>query len=109
MNWTMSERIRAAVFVSLVGLMVGVPLFHLGGSGERFGWRMFSFGQALPQFTVVDDQGVSTAIDVEDFTANLRSDVAFVDALPPHLCRVVAGVSVVRVETQSAITEYSCQ
>lgn len=104
----MSERIRAFAFVVLVVVMIGVPLFHLSGSGARFGWRMFSFGQALPQFTVVDGQGASTAIDVEDYTANLRSDVPFGDALPPHLCRVVAGASVVLVETLSATTEFAC-
>ena len=108
MTWSTAERIRAAAFVVLFVVMVAVPAFHLGGSGARFSWRMFSFGQALPQFTVVDDQGGTAAVDVDAFTASLRGDVPFAEALPAHLCAVVDGASSILVEADSTTTEYVC-
>lgn len=108
MSWTSTEKIRVALVVFIGFAMVGVPGWHLVGGGERFGWRMFGFSQALPEFTLVDDDGYESPVDVEEFTAALRSDVPYGELLPPHLCRVVDGTAIVIVHLGPDRTEYPC-
>lgn len=108
MTWTMQEKARAAALVVLAALMIALPVYQLVDGGLRFGWRMFGLVQILPEFSVIDDTGAVVEIDAERYTANLRGDVAYAEALPPHLCSVIEGARLVMITTATESSEYRC-
>ncbi|MDH3192850.1 MAG: hypothetical protein OEY55_01510 [Acidimicrobiia bacterium] len=108
MNWKATELARTALFVLVLASMIALPLMQLSSGADRFGWRMFSQVKPLPTFTVVDSTGSESIIDPAAYTANLRGDVDYGKALPPHLCLVVPDVVTVEVVTQNMEVVYDC-
>ncbi len=108
MNWKVSELARAVVFVLILASMIVMPLVQLSAGADRFGWRMFSQVKPLPQFTVVDSSGGELLIDPTGYTANLRGDIDYGKALPPHLCSVIPDAVAVEAVVQSTESVYDC-
>ncbi len=108
MNWKVPELARVFVFVLIMASMIALPLVQLSAGADRFGWRMFSQVKPLPEFTVVDSSGDETLVDAAVYTANLRGDIDFGVALPPHLCSVIPDAVAVEVVVQSTESVYDC-
>ena len=108
MTWTVAQRIRAVVFVAVAVAMIILPALRAADGGARFGWRMFSFQEPFPEFTLVDESGSHTEIDPLPYIGRLRGDVPFVSALPPHLCQAVPGTARVITELGDNQSEFVC-
>lgn len=97
-TWTGPGRVRAALFVVIAAIMVALPAVRMLDDGpSRFGWQMFAVSTPVPAFTVVTDDGEVVSIDVEAYTAFVRSDISLVEVLPNHLCRHIRGARHVEV------------
>jgi len=95
-----ARTLTVVFFVGFVLVQSITPVVQLlwAPRPARFGWQMFSIVAPPPAFTVVHDDGTSSAIDIEPYVTSLRGDVPLVEFLPRHLCRVVPHVVAVRIQ-----------
>lgn len=101
-------RWKILVFLGLAAAMVALPAKQLVAEDPRFGWRMFSFVQAFPTFSLVDEAGTEEVIDGRRYVARLRGDVAFAEVLPQHLCAVHPEAALIVVELDGERDEVVC-
>jgi hypothetical protein len=99
-------------FVGFVLLQLITPVAQLlwAPRPARFGWQMFSIVAPPPVFTLVRDDGTSSAVDIKPYVISLRGDVPLAQFLPPHLCRVVPHVVAVRIQPSNVdqVEVYRC-
>lgn len=112
MNGPPRPTLRNVLFWGVLATQLLVPIAQLGQPRPaRFGWQMFSGGRPRVEFRVELADGTVEPIDVGDYLARERSEVDLASALPPHLCRRIDGVEIVRVRVAGAPEtnrEYRC-
>ena len=100
-------RPRLAVAVLLVQL--AVPLVALTqGVPSRFGFHMFAGRGETLSVLVLDRAGEEIPVDVEDFVAAGRPELAWADVLPERVCQRQEGAAVVTVTSRGRTRTVRC-
>lgn len=89
---TLAVAVFLALFLTWQLVVPAAALF--AQRPARFGWQMYSARPNLPQAWIVDAAGAETAVQVEQFFAQLRTEVDFADALRAGLCDASGAVAV---------------
>ena len=105
------DRLLVAVIVALLAVQVGVPAWQMQKPRPvRFGWQMYA-GIAEPfSFRVVRVNGENEPVDIGDYLANHRGDIAVSSLIPLEVCaRDREAVEVrYRVLPEESDRVYSC-
>lgn len=103
-NWRKSKKLAVPIMFVIALIQLGIPTSLVGAPDQpRFGWQMFSTGDPLPAFEVVQGTA-SEPIDLDDYMARARDEIDAVALLPPHLCEVIPGATRIVWDTG----EWSC-
>ncbi len=96
--WTARALAAAACFVLFLLVQAAVPLVRLTSPRPaRFGWQMFSAKHQRTRYTLVLRDGTREPARLATYVANSRGEMDLEEALPRHLCRVVADLESVQV------------
>jgi hypothetical protein len=96
--WTWKHRFALAFCAAFLTVQTVVPLLRLARPRPaRFGWQMWTVRPTFPTFRMVMADGTKRAPDLSVYVAVNRGEVDLRDALPPHLCRAVPGVTAVEI------------
>ena len=89
---TVSVAIFVALFVVLQFAMPAAALF--AHRPVRGGWQMYSAFPDVPSVWLIDAAGHETAVDANQYFAQLRAEIDFAAALRAGLCDASGAVAV---------------
>jgi hypothetical protein len=72
---------------------------------------MWTVRVTFPRFFVIMQDGTRTPADLLKYVAASRGEIDLRDALPPHLCGIVAGIAAVDVQSPGSASSsiYPCR
>lgn len=97
-GWRWKDVLAATFCLSYLGIQLVVPVIQLGAPRPaRFGWQMWAARRSVPAFVVLMKNGMRQPVAPSAHVGMSRVEIDLGEALPPHLCRVVAGIAAVEV------------
>jgi hypothetical protein len=91
-----------------IALQVAIPTVALlEGPPSRFGFHMYS-GQSALEVTVVDADGRTIPVDLDQWVARGRSELDWTDALPPRICAELPEAAEVTVRSGDRVRRLTC-